>query len=600
MAKKQPTRAEVPVDLTWNVADIFATETDFHDAITAVKSQIEDIQKLAQKGIQNAHDLLAATKLLYESEEAVLKIYGYAARVNDGDTADPHGNDLLNQALLVLNKWEAAVAFYDPAITSLSAEQLDQFLKTEPALKQYEFNLRRVQAQAAHTLTPSEEKLLAQLQPAIDDAAEISAKLDDADLDFGVIKDENGEEVQLTNATASEFALSPSQEMRMKASRQVAKAYRSMRNTFAATLRSHVHAQNIMAEIRHFKSAREMNLSDQKIPETVYDTLIETTHEHLDLMHDYYAFRKSFLGLKDMYQFDRHVPLVADAKLSLSFEEGKKATMAALAPLGKDYQAHLQTEFDQRWIDVAENKGKRSGGYEDDVYGVHPYILLNWNDIYDSTSTLAHESGHALQSVYTDQAQPFWYSQYPIFIAEIASTLNESLLNHYMLEKHADDPQIKAFILTQDVDNFIGTVYRQTLFAEFEHFIYTEDAKGTTLTPDLMAQKFNGLFKTYNGAAVSDLPWKDDTWAQIPHFYYDYYVYQYATSKAIATALADDIINQKPGAVERYKEFLSAGASDYPVEIVKRAGIDVTKRDYLDQEFVDFGDKVKELKELLK
>ena len=252
MAKKQPTRAEVPVDLTWNVADIFATETDFHDAITAVKSQIENIQKLAQKGIQNAHDLLAATKLLYESEEAVLKIYGYAARVNDGDTADPHGNDLLNQALLVLNKWEAAVAFYDPAITSLSAEQLDQFLETEPALKQYEFNLRRVQAQAAHTLTPSEEKLLAQLQPAIDDAAEISAKLDDADLDFGMIKDENGEEVQLTNATASEFALSPSQEMRMKASRQVAKAYRSMRNTFAATLRSHVHAQNIMAEIRHF------------------------------------------------------------------------------------------------------------------------------------------------------------------------------------------------------------------------------------------------------------------------------------------------------------------------------------------------------------
>ncbi|ARW19000.1 Oligoendopeptidase F like protein [Pediococcus pentosaceus] len=327
--------------------------------------------------------------------------------------------------------------------------------------------------------------------------------------------------------------------------------------------------------------------------------MINTTHEHLDLMHDYYAFRKAYLGLDHMYQFDRHVPLVADAKLSLAFEEGKKVTMAALAPLGKDYQNYLQEEFEQRWIDAAENKGKRSGGYEDDVYGVHPYILLNWNDIYDSTSTLAHESGHALQSVYTDKAQPFWYSQYPIFIAEIASTLNESLLNHYMLEKYADDPQIKAFILTQDVDNFIGTVYRQTLFAEFEHFIYTEDAKGTALTPDLMADKFNGLFKEYNGDAVTDLPWKDDTWAQIPHFYYDYYVYQYATSKAIATALADDIISGKPDALENYKKFLSAGASNYPVEIVKQAGVDVTKRDYLDQAFKLFGEEVEELKRIL-
>lgn len=599
MAKKQLTRAEVPEALTWNVTDIFTTEADFKKAIQQVEKQIVEIQANSERMTESATQLLALTELLYESEELLMKVYGYAARVNDGDTADPHGNDLMNQALLIVNKWEAAVSFYDPKITQLSAAQLDQFLDEKPELKQYEFNLRRIQEQAAHTLTPAEEKLLAQLQPAIDDASDISSKLDDADLDFGMIKDENGEEVQLTNATASEFATSADQDMRMRASKQVAKAYRSMRNTFGATLKSHVHAQNILATIRHFDSARQMNLADQKIPEAVYDTLINTTHEHLDLMHDYYAFRKAYLGLDHMYQFDRHVPLVADTKLSLAFEEGKKVTMAALAPLGKDYQNYLQEEFEQRWIDAAENKGKRSGGYEDDVYGVHPYILLNWNDIYDSTSTLAHESGHALQSVYTDKAQPFWYSQYPIFIAEIASTLNESLLNHYMLEKYADDPQIKAFILTQDVDNFIGTVYRQTLFAEFEHFIYTEDAKGTTLTPDLMADKFNGLFKEYNGDAVTDLPWKDDTWAQIPHFYYDYYVYQYATSKAIATALADDIISGKPGALENYKKFLSAGASNYPVEIVKQAGVDVTKRDYLDQAFKLFGEEVEELKRIL-
>jgi oligoendopeptidase F len=444
MAKKQLTRAEVPEALTWNVTDIFTTEADFKKAIQQVEKQIVEIQANSERMTESATQLLALTELLYESEELLMKVYGYAARVNDGDTADPHGNDLMNQALLIVNKWEAAVSFYDPKITQLSAAQLDQFLDEKPELKQYEFNLRRIQEQAAHTLPPAEEKLLAQLQPAIDDASDISSKLDDADLDFGMIKDENGEEVQLTNATASEFATSADQDMRMRASKQVAKAYRSMRNTFGATLKSHVHSQNILATIRHFDSARQMNLADQKIPEAVYDTLINTTHEHLDLMHDYYAFRKAYLGLDHMYQFDRHVPLVADAKLSLAFEEGKKVTMAALAPLGKDYQNYLQEEFEQRWIDAAENKGKRSGGYEDDVYGVHPYILLNWNDIYDSTSTLAHESGHALQSVYTDKAQPFWYSQYPIFIAEIASTLNESLLNHYMLEKYADDPQIKS------------------------------------------------------------------------------------------------------------------------------------------------------------
>ena len=600
MSKKQLTRDQVPENLTWDVTDIFKTEAEFNKAIKQVQSQIKAINQFEETVTDNAQNLLKTTELLYQSEELLLKVYGYATRINDGDTADAHGNDLKNQALLLLNDWETAVAFFDPAVAKLSKPQLEAFLVAEPALKKYSFNLQRIQAQAEHTLSPIEEKIIAKLQPAIDAAAEISTKLDDADLSFSMMKDENGQEVELTNATASEFAVSPDQKIRMQASKQVAKAYHDMRNTFASTLRNHVHAQNIMAELRHFKSARQMNLADQKIPEAVYDNLINTTHEHLDLMHDYYKFRKQYLGLDKMYQFDRHVALVPDAKLALNFEEGKEATMAALSPLGKDYQAYLKEEFDHRWIDVAENKGKRSGGYEDDVYGVHPYILLNWNDIYDSTSTLAHESGHALQSVYTDKAQPFWYSQYPIFIAEIASTLNESLLNHYMMEKYDDNQQIKAFILTQDVDNFIGTVYRQTLFAEFEHFIYQSDQHKQTLTPDLMADKFNGLFKEYNGEAVTDLPWSDDTWAQIPHFYYDYYVYQYATSKAIAVSLADDIIKQKPGALTKYKEFLSAGASDYPVEIVKKAGIDVTKNDYLNHAFEVFGTEVKNLKELLK
>lgn len=597
MAKEQLKREDVPESLTWNIEDIFKSDQEFEDAIKRVEGYIAQIEPYSDKVTDSASNLLKVTDLAALAGEELGKVYGYAARTNDSDTANARGNQLLNSALLIYNRFSAAMAFYDPSVTSLGKEKLTEFLEDEPELQKYRFNLERIQSQSAHTLKSNEEKLLAQLEPAIDDAADISTKLDDTDLNFGMIKNEDGEDVQLTNATASIFATSSDPDMRMRAAKQLDTAYYSVRNTFAATLRSHVHAQNIVSEIRHFDSARQMNLSENNIPESVYDTLVSVTHEHLDLLHDYYSFRKKVLGLDKMYQHDRHVPLVSDAKLDFTFDEGKKIASEALAPLGKDYLGYLSEEFSNRWIDAAENKGKRSGGYEDDVYGIHPYILLNWSDVYDSTSTLVHESGHALQSVYTDKAQPYWYSHYPIFTAEIASTLNEGLLNNYMLKKYEKQPKIQAFILTQDIDNFIGTIYRQTLFAEFEHFIYTEDAKGTTLTPDLMAEKFNGLFEEYNGSAVEKTPWPDDTWARIPHFYYNYYVYQYATSKAIATSLGADILEQKPGSVERYKEFLSAGASDYPVDIIKKAGIDVTNREYLDKAFRVFEKEVKQLKQ---
>ncbi|WP_353989866.1 oligoendopeptidase F [Pediococcus argentinicus] len=599
MTEKQIKRSDVPAELTWNVNDIFPDDQAFQQGVLNLNNFSKQLSEHKETVVNSAKELLDTTKLLVESEELLGKVYGYAARVNDSDTGDARGNELYNTAMLAVNDWEAAISFYEPSITTLSEEQLKNFIASEPDLKQFEFNLNRIQAQKSHTLTPESEELLAKLQPAIDDAAEISTKLDDTDLKFGTYTNDDGQEVDLTKERVFDLQTNEDQKVREAVSRKMDEAYHGVRNTFAATLRNHVHSQNILAGIRHFDSARQMNLSENDVPESVYDSLIEANHKHLDLLHRYYELRKKVLGLNHMYDYDRHVSLVKGTKLKFTFDEAKAVAKKALKPLGPDYLAHLDDEFDHRWIDAAENEGKRSGGYEDDVYGVHPYILLNWSDTYSSTSTLVHESGHALQSVYTDLAQPSWYSQYPIFIAEIASTLNESLLNDYMVKQYADDPKVSAYLLTQILGDFVGTVYRQTAFAEFEHFIYTADAEGKTLTPDLMSDKFNGLFEQYNGPAVEAPDWDRDTWAYIPHFYYDYYVYQYATSKAIAVSLASDILNQKPGALDRYKEFLSAGASDYPINIVKKAGIDVTKTDYLDQAFDVFEDNLNQLEQKL-
>ncbi|KRL53938.1 Oligoendopeptidase F [Furfurilactobacillus rossiae] len=529
-----------------------------------------------------------------------MRIYFYANARNDSDTTDPVGTKLAGQAQSLYAQTQTARSFLTTEITALSKEKFDQYLKDEPRLKDYrrylELNFLRNQG---YVLPLAEEKLLAQSSKVFEGAENIFSMLNDGDMKYGDIEDENGETVELTDAKISEFMQSTNRDLRKRTSHLIKKAYDGLQHTFATTLSTHMEGTVLKNRAHHFATAREGELFDNEIPESVYDTLVATVYDHLQGEHDYMQLRQDVLGLKPMYNYDRSAPLLGDPKLKFTFDESKAIVLDALKVLGDDYLDGLRAEFSGSWIDAAENVGKRSGGYESEVYDVHPYILLNWSDNYYGLTTLAHESGHAMQSYFTDATQSLQDADYPIFTAEIASTTNENLLMDYMLDKYADNKEVKAYLLQQSIQTFIGTVNLQTLFAEFEHQAYEKVESDEALTSDYLSTMYAKLGEQYNGPAVTFEDEKNTGWAGVPHFYYNYYVYQYATSMAISTTIADRIYRKMPGALDQYKTFLKAGGSQAPIELIKQAGVDVTSRQYLDDAFAVLDKRIAELKEVL-
>jgi len=404
----------------------------------------------------------------------------------------------------------------------------------------------------------------------------------------------------LTHGNRSQFTESQNREVRKEATFAYEKPYHNLRNTFAQTLNSFISSQNMQAEVRHYRSGREAALSGEQIPESVYDTLVKSVNEHLPLVHRWYALKKEVSKLDPFYKYDINVPLAGQDLLKTTFEEGKAMTLDALSVLGPEYVAGLKQEFDNRWIDAAENKGKRSGGYQVSVYSANPFILLNWTDKLYSTYVLAHESGHAMHSYFSQKKQPSEYADAPIFLAEVASTFNENILTDYLLEKYADDKQALIFILEQSISGFVGTIFRQTQFAEFEHQAYQAEQNGQTLTADYLDQLNGELVNKYYGPAVAESGTRTQSWAYVPHFYMNYYVYQYATSWAAATALSQGVWQHENGALEKYYQFLSAGGSDYPIEILKHAGVDMTNDQYLVRAFEVFEKRLDWIEKLIR
>lgn len=585
---EQIQRADAPVELTWNLKDLFATPADFDADIKAANAETAKLADQAKSFTADAAHFYAVIRGYYEAQERLDRLGLYAELAVSQDTTDPAAAQLAATYDKTQSAFDAQLSWFEPAIVAMPASQVADFAQAEPRLKQYDHALARIRTQVGHVLTSDQESLLASFGTTFDSAEDIESTLDDADLTYGDI-DYGGKTQPLTKGLRRVIQQNADAKTREQASRQFAKAYYDHRYTFAATMQAHMHTQNTLARVRHYKSARDMDLSANQIPETVYDTLLDQTHAHLDLLHRYYALRKRVLGLDTLHTWDLAIPLTGTKPpFAPTYEEAKATDLAALAPLGEDYQEHLEDEFAHRWVDVLETKGKTSGGFENVAYGVHPYILLNWTDTYDAMSTLAHESGHAMQSVYANESQPYWDHEYPIFTAEIASTTNESLLNAYMLNQTKGDHDKQVYLLTTAVEDFIGTVYRQSQFAEFEKYMYETEAAGTPLTADDLSAKYHEIEMTFYGSDVAPNPWPEAYWAYIPHFYYNYYMYQYSTSKAIATTLANRILTEGAPAVAAYKEFLRAGNSDTPVNILKRAGIDVTKPDYLEAAFATF------------
>ncbi len=597
-AKELPKRSDIPEERKWKLEDIFATDDDWEQELKSLQNDFPSITEFKGKIAESAQNLYDVLSLQDELSERLGKLFTYAHMRYDEDTTNSTYQALNEKAENLLTIASSTMSFIVPEILEMDDKKIQSFLQEKEDLKLYKKVLDDISRQRPHVLSEKEEALLAEASEPMGNASNTFSMLNNADLTFPSITNEDGEEVDLTHGRYIGFLESKDRNVRKAAFQAMYNTYGKFINTFASTLSGTVKANNFNAKVRNYDSARQAALDDNHIPEQVYDNLVEAVNEKLPLLHRYVRLRKQVLGLDELHMYDIYTPLVKDADMHIPYEEAQQYVLEGLKPLGEDYVSILKKGFESRWIDVEESKGKRSGAYSSGAYGTHPYILLNWQDKVNDVFTLAHELGHSLHSYYTRKNQPFRYGNYSIFVAEVASTTNEALLNDYMLNQVEDEKQ-KLYLLNHFLEGFRGTVFRQTMFAEFEHEIHKHAQSGEALTADKLTEIYYNLNKKYFGDDVVSDEEIGKEWARIPHFYMDYYVYQYATGYSAATALASQILSGEEGAVDRYLNFLKSGSSDYPIETLKKAGVDMTSKEPILAALGVFEEKLNEMEELL-
>ena len=596
---KLPARDEVSAENTWRLEDIFAVDEQLEKEFNEVKGLIPSVQEYQGKLGESAEQLYSALQLQDKLLERLGRLYTYAHMRYDQDTTNSFYQGLDDRIKNLYSQAASALAFIVPEILAVDEEKIKGFLNEKEELKLYEHALEEINLQRPHVLSAEEEALLAQASEVMSSPSNTFGMLNNADLEFPSIKDENGEEVEITHGRYIRFLESEDRRVREDAFKAVYKTYGSFKNTFSSTLSGNIKKDNFNARVRKYESARHAALSANNIPESVYENLVNTVNDNLHLLHRYVKLRRKVLGLDKLHMYDLYTPLVKDVKMEIPYAEAKEYVLKGLAPLGDEYNNILNEGFENRWVDVYENKGKRSGAYSSGAYGTNPYILMNWQDNVNNLFTLAHEFGHSVHSYYTRKTQPYPYGNYSIFVAEVASTCNEALLNDYML-KTIDDEQKRLYLLNHYLEGFRGTVFRQTMFAEFEHMIHQKAQNNEALTADSLTKDYYELNKKYFGE--EDIIIDEEIgleWSRIPHFYYNYYVYQYATGFSAATALSKQILEEGQPAVERYIDFLKSGSSDYPIEVLKKAGVDMTSSKPIEDALKVFEEKLNEMEALL-
>lgn len=593
-----PTRNEVSDDLKWDLSRVFKNDQEWEQEYKQVAQEIKNLSKFKGTLAKSGKDLYEGITAILAVNRRLEKVYVYATMSSDVDTSNNHYLGFVAKAQSLANQMSAAIAFVDPEILSIPEETLAKFMQDEPRLENYRHRLEQITQKRPHTLPTNEEKIIADAGDAMGTSANTFNVLTNSDMEYGYVQDEEGEMVQLSDGLYSLLIQSQDRNVRKNAFDVMYASYGQFENSLASTLSGEVKAHNFNARVHKYNSAREAALSENSVPTAVYDTLIKEVNSHLDLLHRYVALRKKILGLKDLQMYDMYVPLTGKPVLSYNFEEAKEEARKALAPLGEDYLKHVDYIFNNRVIDVVESQNKVTGAYSGGAYDTDPYELLNWEDNLDSLYTLVHETGHSVHSWYTRNTQPYVYGDYPIFVAEIASTTNENILTEYFLDK-ITDPKTRAFVLNHYLDSFKGTLFRQTQFAEFEQFIHKTDANGQPLTADVLDEFYGNLNQRYYGDSVEPGGEIAREWARIPHFYYNFYVYQYATGFAAATALANKVVHGTEQERDAYINFLKSGSSDYPTEIMKRAGVDMTKADYLRDAFDTFEKRLNEFEKIV-
>lgn len=566
-------RTDISSDYKWNLEDIYASQKAWDEEFASVRKKIKEIAAFQGK-LSDASQVKACFVLEDDISLLTERLYVYANMKHHEDMAEPTYQALSDKSMKLSVEVSEAMSFITPEIVSLSDEQL-QVLVNNPELSKYKHTLEEMIRQKAHILTKNEEALLAQVGNLSQAPGTIFGMINNADMKFPKVQNENGEETELTHGRYIQFLESKNREVRKSAFEAMYATYAKQKNTIGATFSANVTKNLFYSKVRKYPSILDMALYGDNIPVSVYTNLIDTIHEALPLLHRYLKLRKKLLKVDELHMYDLFAPLVDEFKMEIPYEQASKTVKESLKPLGESYLKALQQGFDNRWIDIYENEGKRNGAYSWGAYGTHPYVLLNHKDNLNSMFTLTHEMGHALHSYLSDANQPYRYAQYTIFLAEVASTLNEALLMDYMLKK-STDPKEKMYLLTYYADQFRTTVFRQTMFAEFEKIVHERAEAGESLTPQELSKIYYDLNVKFHGPDMVVDKDIEMEWARIPHFYNSFYVYKYATGFSAATSFAKQIIDEGDPAVERYMGFLKSGGSDFSINILKRAGVDMS------------------------
>ncbi len=570
-------RKDIPEKYKWNLQDVYKSIDDWKADYNKINSQIGEAEKYKDKLGDNAETFYNALNSYFNLQKEFAKLYDYASKLSDEDLNVSANQALKQQASNLGTKISESTAFINPEILEIDSSRIKQFFNEKKDLEQYSMFVNNILRLKEHTLSKEGEKLLASFGLVTNTPYDVYSIFNNAEMPNPEVKLSTGEEVELSSSAYTKYRTVENREDREKIFKTFFENYGHYQNTFGTNLGGKEKIDFVYAKDRNYKSSLEAALAPNNIPASVYENLITQIHDNLPTLKRFLELKKKMLGLDTLHYYDLYTPLVKKVKMEFTIEEGQKTILSALKPLGDEYISTLQKAFNDRWIDYMPNIGKRSGAYSSGAsYDFHPYILTNWNGDYESVSTLAHELGHTMHSFFSNKSQPFAKSDYPIFVAEIASTLNESLLNNYMVD-HAKSKEEKLFLLGSYLELLRTTIFRQTLFAEFELEAHKMAEQGEPITGEALTNLYYKLTKEYYGnnqeSCIVD-PYIAYEWAYIPHFYYNYYVYQYATSLIYATALSEKVINEGKPAVDNYFKLLKGGASQHPIELIKEAGID--------------------------
>ena len=575
-------RSEIQQQYKWDLTSLFESDEKWEEKLASLKGQ-QQVALSYQGKLDNAQTIYQYLKWDYSITSDLSDLFCYASLRHSEDTRDSNATSMYSRIYSLYVEISSASAFARPEILSLQDDKLKAIIEDDQ-LKDYRFMLEDLYREKKHTLSAKEEIVISSFGESFAAASEISESLRDSDLTFDDIVDDEGKKYPLSESSYIHYQMSDDRTLRKSAFESYYKTYKQHIHTFASAYRAQVKTAVTEARLRGYGSSREMSLSKNNIPLSVYDNLIESVHRHLNLMYRYLAIRKKLLSVDELHYYDVYAPLSKGSNKQYTYKQAQQMVLEAVSPLGKEYQKKVQQAFDEKWVDVYPNVGKSNGAYSSGTYHSNPYIMMNFNGSLDSVSTLAHEMGHSLHTYLTNSHQPVQYSDNSLFVAEVASTVNENLLIDQLLQ-HRNDPRERLALLNEYLEGFKGTVYRQTMFAEFEMKAHQMAQQGQSLDCDSLSEVYENLIKLYFGDELVIDPEVKYEWARIPHFFNPFYVYVYATGYTSAVAIKEGILKQGQSAVDRYLQFLSMGSSDYPLNELKHAGVDLTSSESIDRAF---------------